>query len=94
MFTDDHAVVDAVAAVMPILALMQFPGGAAYLLDGVLMGNNDFATARWSTLAGLVAFAGPAIAVLVRPHWGCARCGLASRRGWWPALGERDRFAP
>ena len=70
VFSNDRHVVDAVAAVVPILALMQFPGGAAYLLDGVVMGQGDFATAMWSTLAGMVAFAVPAIAVLLHPSYG------------------------
>jgi MATE family, multidrug efflux pump len=70
IFSNDRHVVDTVAAVVPILALMQFPGGAAYLLDGVVMGQGDFATAMWSTLAGMAAFAVPAIAVLVHPSYG------------------------
>ena len=65
LFSDNAGVVAVGAGVMPVLALMQFPAAAAYLLDGVLMGNNDFATTRWSTLAGLVAFAVVAAAVLV-----------------------------
>ncbi len=70
VFSSDARVVDAVAAVMPIVALMQFPGGAAYLLDGVVMGEGDFVTAKWSTLAGMVVFAIPAVAVLARPSLG------------------------
>jgi putative MATE family efflux protein len=70
IFSDDRHVVDAVAAVMPILALMQFPGGAAYLLDGIVMGQGDFTTAMWSTLAGAVAFAVPAVVVLAHPSYG------------------------
>jgi putative MATE family efflux protein len=70
LFTDDHAVVDVVTAVLPVLALMQFPAAAAYLLDGVLMGNNDFVTVRWSTLGGLAAFGVIAAAVLIHPTLG------------------------
>jgi putative MATE family efflux protein len=70
VFTDDERVVDAVAAVMPILALMQFPAAAAYLLDGVLMGESKFVVVRRSTLSGLAAFALPAVAVLARPSLG------------------------
>jgi putative MATE family efflux protein len=70
LFSDDPAVIDVATAVLPVLALMQFPAAAAYLLDGVLMGNNDFVTVRWSTLAGLATFAVAAIAVLVDPHLG------------------------
>jgi Na+-driven multidrug efflux pump len=55
---------------MPVFALMQFPAAAAYLLDGVLMGNNDFVTVRWSTLGGLVAFGVFAVAVLTHPALG------------------------
>jgi len=65
LFSDNAGVIAVAASVMPVLALMQIPAAAAYLLDGVLMGNNDFATTRWSTLAGLAAFAAVAIAVLV-----------------------------
>jgi MATE family multidrug resistance protein len=70
LFSDDAAVVRVATGVMPVLALMQFPAAAAYLLDGVLMGNNDFVTVRWSTLSGLVAFAVGAVAVLVHPALG------------------------
>ncbi|MBA2609197.1 MAG: MATE family efflux transporter [Actinobacteria bacterium] len=70
VFTDDDSVVRVASAVMPVLALMQFPAGAAYLLDGVLMGDSDFVTVRRSTLAGMVVFAVPAIAVLARPSLG------------------------
>lgn len=80
LFTNDAAVVSAAAAVMPILAIAQFPGGAAYILDGVIMGQGDFTTAMWSTLAGAGAFAGFALAVLVRPSLGLPVlwCGLAA----------------
>jgi putative MATE family efflux protein len=70
VFTDDRRVVDAVAAVMPIVAVMQFPAAAAYLLDGVLMGESKFVFVRRSTLAGLVAFAIPAVIALARPSVG------------------------
>jgi putative MATE family efflux protein len=70
LFSDDRAVIDVAAGVLPVLALMQFPAAAAYLLDGVLMGNNDFVTVRWSTLGGLAAFAVAAIAVLAQPSLG------------------------
>ena len=70
LFTDDEQVISVVTAVLPVLALMQFPAAAAYLLDGVLMGNNDFVTVRWSTLSGLVAFGAVAVAVLVHPAFG------------------------
>jgi putative MATE family efflux protein len=70
LFTDDAAVVGVAAGVMPVLALMQLPAAAAYLLDGVLMGNSDFVTVRWSTLSGLAAFAVAAVAVLIHPSLG------------------------
>jgi Na+-driven multidrug efflux pump len=70
LFSDDAAVVGLAAGVMPVLALMQLPAAAAYLLDGVLMGNNDFVTVRWSTLSGLAAFAVAAVAVLIHPTLG------------------------
>jgi putative MATE family efflux protein len=70
LFSDDAAVVRVAAGVMPVLACMQFPAAAAYLLDGVLMGNNDFVTVRWSTVSGLAAFAVAAVAVLVHPAFG------------------------
>lgn len=70
VFSDDAQVVDAVAGVMPILALMQFPAAAAYLLDGVLMGESKFGFVRRSTLGALVVFALPAAFVLARPSLG------------------------
>jgi putative MATE family efflux protein len=70
VFSDDPRVVDAAAAVMPILAVIQFPGGAAYLLDGIVMGRGNFSRAMQSTLAGTAAFGAFAVAVLVAPGLG------------------------
>lgn len=70
LFVDDRSVVNAAAAVMPILAFAQFPGGVAYIFDGLVMGQGHFTTAMWSTLAGLVPFAAAGTAVLLRPSLG------------------------
>ena len=70
LFSDDASVLRVAAGVMPIVAVMQFPAAGAYLLDGVLMGNNDFVTVRWSTLSGLAVFAVAAVAVVVHPALG------------------------
>lgn len=70
VFTDDPRVVSAIIAVMPILAVIQLPGGVAYLFDGVVMGRGKFLLAMQSTLAGSATFAVFAVAVMLRPSLG------------------------
>lgn len=70
LFTDDLAAIEAAATILPIVALFQLPGAVAFVLDGVLMGAGDYTTVMWSTVLGLVSFAGPALWVLGHHHNG------------------------
>jgi putative MATE family efflux protein len=56
VFTDDHAVLHQAKLVWPLFALMQPLAGAAFALDGILIGASDTAYLMWSMLAaaGLV----------------------------------------
>jgi MATE family multidrug resistance protein len=54
LLTDDPAVLAAVASAWLVGALVQLPGGVAFVLDGVLMGAEDWAYLRtWTMIAGL-----------------------------------------
>jgi Na+-driven multidrug efflux pump len=69
------------------LGVMQLPGAATFVLDGVLMGGADFAYVKWVTLASLVVFLPFAGAVLVWHRLGiaCLWAGLLAwmfMRGW------------
>jgi putative MATE family efflux protein len=48
-FTGDPAVVHQATIALVLLAVLQVPGGITFVLDGVLMGANDFRDLRWST---------------------------------------------
>ncbi len=75
VFTDDPAVRDALAAVLPIVALWQPIGAVVFVLDGVLIGAGE---TRYLAGAMLVAtFAFLPFALLVLPAGG----GLAAL--WW-----------
>ena len=70
IFTSDDDVIQAAIPAMLILALMQIPAAFTFVLDGALMGANDFRNLRWqTTLAFVVAlpFFG---AVIVWPRLG------------------------
>ena len=55
-FSGDGAVVHAAIPAMVLLAVMQIPAAFTFVLDGALMGANDFRNLRWqTTLAFLVA---------------------------------------
>jgi Na+-driven multidrug efflux pump len=64
VFTGDSAVVDKATVALVLLGVMQLPGAATFVLDGVLMGGSDFAYVKWVTLASLVVFLPFAAAVL------------------------------
>ena len=55
-FSDDHAVLHQARLVWPLFALMQPLAGAAFALDGILIGASDTSYLMWSMLAaaGLV----------------------------------------
>ncbi|MDP1818272.1 MAG: MATE family efflux transporter [Acidimicrobiales bacterium] len=76
-FTDDTSVRHAATVALVLLAAMQVPAAFTFVLDGVLMGANDFGDLRWSTtLAFLVSLPG-FVAVMVWPSLGIATVWLA-----------------
>jgi putative MATE family efflux protein len=76
VFSGHTDVREAATIALLLLGVMQVPGAITFVLDGVLMGANDFRDLRWSTtLAFLVAL--PVLgAVLVRPSLGIATVWL------------------
>src|SRR5437588_5021119 len=56
IFTSDPNVVDEATVALLFVGVMQLPGAATYVLDGVLMGGADFAYVKWVTLASLGVF--------------------------------------
>jgi putative MATE family efflux protein len=78
LFTDDPAVIDAATTALLILALMQVPCGITFVLDGALMGANDFRNLRWQTTLAFVAALPIFVAVHLWPSLGIA--------GVWTAL--------
>ena len=72
VFTSDPAVVDKAIVALLLLGVMQLPGAATFVLDGVLMGGSDFSYVKWVTVLSLVAFAPFAGAVLAWHRLGIA----------------------
>lgn len=70
LFTGDAAVVDAAIPALLILAVMQIPAAFTFVLDGALMGANDFANLRWQTTLAFVVALPFFAAVVVWPHLG------------------------
>lgn len=81
VFTGSSRVASAAIGPLLVVGALQVPDAVLFVLDGVLMGAGDFAFLRVSTLAGLVAFAPVAAAVLVWHRLGLVTVwvGLA---GW------------
>ena len=74
--TDDPEVRGAIGGAWLVGALVQVPGGVAFVLDGVLMGADDWAFLRtWTVIAavgsGLVALALPSLGVGLAGLWWC-----------------------
>src|SRR4051794_38650088 len=72
IFTSDPDVIEKASVALVFLGVMQLPGAATFVLDGVLMGGSDFAYVKWVTLASLLVFAPFAAAVLVWHSLGIA----------------------
>ena len=53
-FTNDDAVVRAAIPALLLLAAMQIPAAFTFVLDGALMGANDFRNLRWQTTLAFV----------------------------------------
>jgi MATE family multidrug resistance protein len=79
LLTDDTAVLAVVGSAWVIAALVQLPGGIAFVLDGVLMGAEDWAYLRtWTVVAAL----GAGAAAQLVPGLGGGLPAL-----WWCVVG-------
>lgn len=72
IFSSDPDVIDAASMALVFLAAMQVPAAVTFVLDGVLMGANDFKDLRWQTTVAFVVAAPFFIAVRLRPSLGLA----------------------
>ena len=70
MFSSDADVRRAATVALLVLAVMQIPAALTFVLDGVLMGANDFRDLRWQTTIAFVVVLPVFGAVLVRPSLG------------------------
>jgi putative MATE family efflux protein len=82
IFTDDPRVLDAAAPLVAWLAILQPLAGAAFTLDGILIGGSDVGFLAVSMVASSALFIGLAIAALAF-GWGTA--GLAVAATAWMA---------
>jgi Na+-driven multidrug efflux pump len=51
IFTNDPAVLAAIASIFPLLAIMQIPNAVLFVLDGLLIGASDMVFIRNSMVA-------------------------------------------
>jgi putative MATE family efflux protein len=96
VFTSDPNVVDKATVALLFVGVMQLPGAATFVLDGVLMGGADFAYVKWVTVASLFVFLPFAAAVLAWHSLGiaCIWAGLLVwmiSRAWLNWLRFRGR---
>ena len=77
-FSPDPAVRHEATIALLFLAVMQLPGALTFVLDGVLMGANDFRDLRWSTTLAFVVCLPVFAAVWWHPSLGIA--------GVWTAM--------
>ncbi|MGV3759669.1 MAG: MATE family efflux transporter [Actinomycetota bacterium] len=70
LFSDDTDVRAAATLALVVLAAMQLPAALTFVLDGVLMGANDFADLRWQTTLAFVVSLPVFVAVMARPSLG------------------------
>ena len=66
VFTSDPDVRRSATLALVVLAVMQLPAAVTFVLDGVLMGANDFRDLRWSTTLAFAACL-PVFVARVRP---------------------------
>jgi len=69
-FTADPAVARVATVAMVVLAVMQLPAALTFVLDGVLMGANDFRDLRWQTTLAFAASLPVFVAVFIWPSLG------------------------
>lgn len=70
LFSSEPDVRSGATLALVVLAVMQLPGAVTFVLDGVLMGANDFADLRWQTTLAFLAALPFYVAVMVRPSLG------------------------
>jgi putative MATE family efflux protein len=70
LFSSDDAVHRSATIALLVLAAMQVPAAITFVLDGVLMGANDFRDLRWQTTIAFAACAPVFLAVFVWPSLG------------------------
>jgi putative MATE family efflux protein len=70
LFSSDDAVQDAATVALVVLAIMQLPAAVTFVLDGVLMGANDFKDLRWQTTLAFAAALPVFVLVMARPSLG------------------------
>lgn len=70
LFSDDADVHAPATTALIVLAVMQLPAAVTFVLDGVLMGANDFRDLRWQTTIAFAACLPLFVAVMVRPSLG------------------------
>jgi Na+-driven multidrug efflux pump len=70
LFSGDPEVVEAATIALVVLAVMQLPAALTFVLDGVLMGANDFHDLRWQTTVAFLVSLPVFVAVHQRPSLG------------------------
>jgi putative MATE family efflux protein len=108
VFTSDRGVLDYVASIWPIFALMQPLGAAVFALDGILIGAGDTRYLMWAMLASSVLTFAPLALASAALGWGiigvwsaivaflAARlltCGLRFRGERWEVAGAVRRLS-
>jgi putative MATE family efflux protein len=78
LFTGDEAVIERARAVWPLLALMQPVAGAAFALDGILIGAGDTRFLAFSMIVAGLGFYVPIALLALHFDWGITGvwCGL------------------
>ncbi len=70
LFSGDPDVHGSATLALVVLAAMQLPAALTFVLDGVLMGANDFRDLRWQTTIAFAVALPVFVAVLLRPSLG------------------------
>ncbi|MGQ0431485.1 MAG: MATE family efflux transporter [Microthrixaceae bacterium] len=70
LFTSDPDVIGPATVALVLLGVMQLPAALTFVLDGVLMGANDFRDLRWQTTIAFAVVLPVFVAVMARPSLG------------------------
>lgn len=70
LFTNDPDVIGPATVALVVLAVMQLPAALTFVLDGVLMGANDFRDLRWQTTIAFAVVLPVFVTVMARPSLG------------------------